>query len=76
MLKGVRAPLKKQLDDLQHEILNIGVTLVIPRGMRLRMRDEEPETFPVHAGKRGSQDQRIAANMANCDEWTYLNRLM
>lgn len=83
MLKGARMPLKKQplelrkaMDLLQHEIVNIGVTLVIPRNMRLRMRGDEPENFPTQSQFEFGEDSRVAANMVNCREWVYLDRLL
>ena len=81
MMKGAHMPLirqplelRKAVDLLQHEIVNIGVTLVIPRDMRLRMRDDEPEHFPPH--HEIDEDSRVSANMVNCREWVYLNRLL
>jgi hypothetical protein len=83
MLKGARMPLKKQplelrkaVDLLQHEIVNLGVTLVIPRNMRLRMRGDEPEIFPVSSRMDNVDDSRVTANMVNCREWVYLDRLL
>jgi hypothetical protein len=83
MLKGARMPLKRQplelrkaVDLLQHEIVNLGVTLVIPRNMRLRMRGDEPETFPRSSQMDNVDDSRVAANMVNCREWVYLDRLL
>jgi len=83
MLKGARMPLKKQpielrkaMDFLQHEIVNLGVTLVIPRNMRLRMRGDEPETFAMASTAENGDDSRVAANMVNCREWVYLDRLL
>jgi hypothetical protein len=83
MLKGARMPLKKQplelrkaMDNLQHEIVNLGVTLVIPRGMRLRMRGDEPENFVMTSRTESADDSRVAANMINCREWVYLDRLL
>lgn len=83
MLKGARMPLKKQpldlrktMDTLQHEIVNLGVMLVIPRGMRLRMRGDEPETFVGASQVVSAEDGRVTANMVNCREWIYLDRLL
>ncbi|HYX34910.1 MAG TPA: hypothetical protein VE954_17575 [Oligoflexus sp.] len=83
MLKGARMPLKrhplelrKAMDVLQHEIVNLGVTLVIPRNMRLRMRGDDPENFAVHSMEENGDDSRVAANMVNCREWVYLDRLL
>lgn len=83
MLKGARMPLKKQplelrkaMDNLQHEIVNLGVTLVIPRGMRLRMRGDEPENFVTASRTESADDSRVTANMINCREWVYLDRLL
>lgn len=83
MLKGARMPLKKQpldlrktMDNLQHEIVSLGVTLVIPRGMRLRMRGDEPETFVGTSQTDSADDSRVTANMVNCREWVYLDRLL
>lgn len=83
MLKGAPMPLKKQpldlrktMDTLQHEIVSLGVTLVIPRGMRLRMRGDEPETFVRSSQADSAEDSRVTANMVNCREWIYLDRLL
>ncbi len=83
MLKGARMPLKKQplelrkaMDILQHEIVNIGVTLVIPRNMRLRMRGDEPENFVLASRTENADDSRVTANLVNCREWVYLDRLL
>ncbi len=83
MLKGARMPLKKQplelrkaMDILQHEIVNIGVTLVIPRNMRLRMRGDEPENFGLASRTEDVDDSRVTANLVNCREWVYLDRLL
>jgi hypothetical protein len=83
MLKGARMPLKKQplelrkaMDVLQHEIVSLGVTLVIPRGMRLRMRGDEPENFAMASQTESADDSRVATNMINCREWVYLDRLL
>ncbi len=83
MLKGARMPLKKPtlelrkaMDTLQHEIVNIGVTLVIPRNMRMRMRGDEPENFELSSYTENADDGRVTANMVNCREWVYLDRLL
>lgn len=87
MLKGARMPLRRQplelrkaMDLLQQEIVNIGVTLVIPRNMRLRLREDEPETFPPHSVDENKseygEDSRMTAKMANCREWIFLDRLL
>ncbi len=83
MLKGARTPLKRQslelrkaMDMLQHEIMSIGVTLVMPRNMRLRLRGDEPETFPPHVTDHKGEERRVAATMVNCREWVYLDRLL
>lgn len=83
MLKGARMPLKKQplelrkaMDVLQHEIVSLGVTLVIPRNMRLRMRGDEPENFVAASQAGNADDSRVTANMVNCREWVYLDRLL
>jgi hypothetical protein len=77
-----RMPLKRQLelrkamDVLQHEIVNFGVTLMIPRPMRLRMRGDDPEIFTVSKRSANRDENRVAQNMVNCREWVYLDRLM
>lgn len=83
MLKGAHMPLKRQplelrkaMDTLQHEIVSLGVTLVIPRNMRLRMRGDEPETFTVSSRTENAEDNRVTENMVNCREWVYLDRLL
>jgi hypothetical protein len=78
----LRMPLKRQLelrkamDVLQHEIMNFGVTLMIPRPMRLRMRGDDPEIFTVSKRPTNRDDSRVAENMVNCREWVYLDRLL
>jgi hypothetical protein len=61
---------------LQHEIVSLGVTLVIPRNMRLRMRGDEPESFTASSYTENVEDSRVTANMVNCREWVYLDRLL
>ncbi|WP_141734598.1 hypothetical protein [Oligoflexus tunisiensis] len=78
----LRMPMKRQLelrkamDVLQHEIMNIGVTLMIPRPMRLRMRGDDPEIFTVAKRSPHRDEGRVAENMVNCREWVYLDRLL
>jgi len=83
MLKGARSPLKRQtlelrktVDLLQQEVLNIGVTLILPRPMRLRLRGDEPEVFSIQPKQEQAQDNRVSANMANCKDWLFLDRLL
>ncbi len=83
MLKGARTPLKrpsielrKTVDLLQQELVNIGVTMILPRPMRLRLRGDEPEVFAMKPKQEPVQDSRVAANMANCKDWMFLDRLL
>ncbi len=83
MSKGARPPLKrpsielrKAVGILQHELVNIGVTLILPRPMRLRLRGDEPEVFAMKPKQEQVQDGRVAANMANCKDWMFLDRLL
>lgn len=66
----------KAMDVLQHEIVKLGVTLVIPRNMRLRMRGDEPESFAMASTAENADESRVQANMVNCREWVYLDRLL
>ncbi len=68
--------LRKAMDILQHEIVNIGVTLVVPKTVRLRLRGDEPEEFPLQSQTIGNEETRVTANMVNCKEWVYLDRLL
>jgi hypothetical protein len=40
------------------------------------MRGDEPETFVMTSTTENVDDSRVEANMVNCPEWVYLDRLL
>ncbi len=83
MLKYVRRPwleqsqsLGKTVDSLQYGLIKLGVELVLPRPLRLRLRGDEPEVFPQPKTQSEWQsEQKLAEKMAACKDWDFLSRI-